>query len=614
MARKLGLIALSVVALIVAVAVGAVAWLAWFPDTLKPSVERLLTAQLGQQVRIEGPLRIEPGGVTIVEVNGLHIAAPEWARADEVIAIERLRVAANVWAYLRHGTLAITEFTADSPRIAIERDAQARTSWPSGGGSGKSGGIPKISVGTVTISDGRFEFTDAPSKVELAATMATEAPPGAAVGLKLDGGGKVRGDALQFGLHVGELQQLAQSSSPVPVDGSLTLAGTRAELKGVIKEPAALAGIDLNLKVDSEDPSELLALAGRKVNGPAPSLAASARLTGGGMAYALDDLHVRWGESELDGGVRADFAAAKPRLDGRLQAQHLDLATMLPLLASSDQNPASPGASRNPLKLLAGYTGRLDLAAAEIDLPSNLVLHDIAATLEVANGKLRLAPMRVGLPEGALEGELATGTLDADDLTVDTRLAANGIGIAGLAGQGYDGKVDGRLEGTLAAGPTQVMLARSRLRFEGKGESLAMPQAKLGSLRITAMLADGRLRLDPLQANLPQGAIAGSVVAGPFDQNFAADLDLQVTGVDLGTAARMDGVAGRLDGNLTGTLHGAQPLDILGSSSSAPSTACGCRRSSAGWARPSCRSVSIRTAARLSRSQCRHAPATGRWP
>ena len=161
MARKLGLIALSVVALIVAVAAGAVAWLTWFSDTLKPSVERLLTAQLGQQVRIEGPLRIKPGGVTTIEVNGLHIAAPEWARADEIVAIERLRVAADVWAYLRYGTINIIEFTANSPRIALERDAQAHTSWPSGGGSGKSSGIPKISVGTVTISDGWLQFIDA---------------------------------------------------------------------------------------------------------------------------------------------------------------------------------------------------------------------------------------------------------------------------------------------------------------------------------------------------------------------------------------------------------------------------------------------------------------------
>ncbi len=205
-------------------------------------------------MRIEGPLRIKPGGVTTIEVNGLHIAAPEWARADEIVAIERLRVAADVWAYLRYGTINITEFTADSPHIALERDAQARTSWPSGGGSGKSSGIPKISVGTVTISDGRFQFIDAPSKVELAATMATEAAPGAAVGLKLDGSGKVRGDPLQFGLHVGELQQLAQSGSPVPVDGSLTLAATRAQLKGVIKEPAALAGIDLSLNARQRGP------------------------------------------------------------------------------------------------------------------------------------------------------------------------------------------------------------------------------------------------------------------------------------------------------------------------------------------------------------------------
>src|SRR3954470_3973459 len=124
MARKLGLIAVSVAALIAAVVAGALAWLAWFSDTLKPPVERLLTAQLGQQVKIEGPLRIEPGRVTAIEVNGLHIAAPEWARADEIVAIEHLRVAADVWAYLRHGTVDITELVADSPHIALERDAQ----------------------------------------------------------------------------------------------------------------------------------------------------------------------------------------------------------------------------------------------------------------------------------------------------------------------------------------------------------------------------------------------------------------------------------------------------------------------------------------------------------
>ena len=83
MARRLVQIALGTALLMVVVAWGAVAWLAWYPDTLKAPLERLLTAQLGQQVRIAGPLRVDPGRITAVEVNGLHIAAPEWARSEE---------------------------------------------------------------------------------------------------------------------------------------------------------------------------------------------------------------------------------------------------------------------------------------------------------------------------------------------------------------------------------------------------------------------------------------------------------------------------------------------------------------------------------------------------
>ena len=58
----------------------------------------------------------------------------------------------------------------------------------------------------------------------------------------------------------------------------------------------------------------------------------------------------------------------------------------------------------------------------------------------------------------------------------------------------------------LVVGPLQTMLARSRLRFEGRGDELLVPQAKLGSLAVTALLDQGRLHLDPLQAKLPQGS------------------------------------------------------------------------------------------------------------
>ena len=440
MARRLVQIALGTALLMVVVAWGAVAWLAWYPDTLKAPLERLLTAQLGQQVRMAGPLRVDPGRITAVEVNGLHIAAPEWARSEEIVAIAHLRIAADLWDYLRHGRISITELAADAPRVVLERDLQARTSWPSGGSSGKKGAIPEISVGAVVITDGRFEFVDAPSQVDLAANLATEAATVTAAELRLDGGGRVRGDELRFGLRVGKLQQLAQGGASIPVDGSFTLAQTSAELKGVINEPATLAGLDLHLNIASGDPTGLLALVGRSVGGPAPPLAVKARLTGGGKAYAIDELHAQWGESALDGNLQADFGTLRPRLEGTLQVQRLDLATMLPLLTSPDQGGASSGASGNPLLPLAGYEGRLKLAATEINLPSGLVLRDSAAVLELADGKLRVAPIRVGLPEGVIQGELATGSLDAPELAIEARLVADGVGVAGVAGPGYGGR------------------------------------------------------------------------------------------------------------------------------------------------------------------------------
>ena len=121
--------------------------------------------------------------------------------------------------------------------------------------------------------------------------------------------------------------------------------------------------------------------------------------------------------------------------------------------------------------------------------------------------------------KGELAGELTTSPLSAPDLTLDTKLEAAAVGL-GFAGEGYGGEIDGELAGTIRIGPIATMLAQSRLRLEGRGEKLEVPQAKLGSVSLTAELLDGHLRLDPVQASLPQGEIAGRVEAGPFDDGL----------------------------------------------------------------------------------------------
>ena len=551
---RAGRVALAVLLVLLTLTSGTLAWIAWLPDTLRHPVERLLSASLGREVRIDGPLMVSPGRITTVELLGLHVAAPAWAKANDVLAVDRLRVGLDLWAYLRHRAIKLTELTMDAPRLALERNRELQTSWPAGGG-GEVSPMPALSVGTVEIDEGRIEALDAPTGLDLTATLTV-----ADARLKLDGSGKVGTDPLQVALHVGSFERLVEGQAPLKMDGAVTLAATRLELSGQIAQPSTMTGVELALAVAAQDPSRALALLGLAVRDGAPRLDLQARLTGGAKAYVVQRLHLRWGESAVDGDLRLDLAGTKPRLDGSLRAPLLDISALLPLFATQEAGRVELG---NPLQALAGYEADLRLEAAEIRLPAQLALHDSAARIELADDRLQVTELRIGLPEGAIAGEMASAALNEPELTADVQLEAKDVGVGPLAGDGYRGKLDGRLHGALLVGPWPAMLAHSRLRFEGRGEELLVPQAELGSLALTATLADGRLRLDPVQAKLPEGTLQGRVTAGPFDRDFSAELDLNASGIDLAAASRVEGVAGRLDGRVTGTLHGTAPLDML---------------------------------------------------
>ena len=91
---------------------------------------------------------------------------------------------------------------------------------------------------------------------------------------------------------------------------------------------------------------------------------------------------------------------------------------------------------------LTNYEGTLRLAAKAIRLPSQLVLHDTDTKLELAGDRLR-AQLHVGLPRGAVYGELVAGPLSAPELKVETSLRAADVGVSELAGDGYGGTVNG---------------------------------------------------------------------------------------------------------------------------------------------------------------------------
>lgn len=570
MIRKFALILAGTAALVLVVAGGALAFLVWRPDVLKPTLERLATEQLGREVRLSGPLRIDPGRVTAVEAEGLWIAAPEWAASDHLLKVDRLRAAIDLGTLATERRVHLTEVTLEGTDAALERDPQGRTSWPSSPAEAAEvepaaepvqeaggGGLPQLDQ--LRIERARVGYRDAVTAVDVAATVASTADQG----LKIEGEGSVRGAPLRLDVEAGSPVAATLEGAPLPLRGLLTLAGSRLELGGEIKDAKALTGVDVTADLASDDPRPLLALAGRPVDSELPPLALHARLTRPASAFELSELRASWGESRVDGRLAYDPSLARPRLTGEINAPLLDIVALQPVLDSGQPTPPDPEpAGGNPLAALAGRDAEIKVTTGEIRLPQ-LSLRGVAATLALADDRLTVRPFRVDLPQGSIEGE-ASGPVTGD-LVLDTVLNATGVGLAGLTGDadGYAGTVTGRLEGSLFAGPVDALLARSRLSFTGQGQGLEIPQAELSGLNLTARLADGRVTLDPLRADLPQGSVAGRVAAGPFNEQFTAELEIDATAVDLAAIARVPDVAGRLDGRLTGSLRGWNPRDLL---------------------------------------------------
>lgn len=558
MARRLGIVLGSLVLLFLVLAGGLLAWAVWLPDTLKPPLERYLSARLDRPVSLQGPLRIDPGRITTLEIADARIGAPEWAEAEALAAVERLRVGVDVGAYLRDGAIRLTELEMRAPAVALERDAQGRTTWPqpepeAGGSPAEPPGrmaLPRID--RLAIADGRVAYRDAMTGVEAEAAIATT--PADAAGpqrLVVDGQGSVRGDPLQVALEVGTEALRTGGQAALPISGELSLPGTRAQVSGEIREPADLTGVSIAFDLRSENPRPLLAMAGVTLDSPLPPLAASGTLARPEAESPLElrPLQASWGDSRLEGWLSLDPRPERPRIAGELTAPRLELEPLWPLLTADTGAPPSD----TPLAFLAPFDGQVSVRAGEIGLPG-LRLTEARADLLLDATGLAVNELRVGLPAGEIAGQAKTGPLD-QQLAVELAVDAREVDLARVTTRelGLGGTVEGRVEGTVRGTDPATILAQSRLGLELRGAGLASPYGRANEVELTGRLADGTLAVEPLRVELPEGRIAGRLVAAELDQTPRVEGDLTVEGMQLASVMGEDsGYAGLIEGRLTG--------------------------------------------------------------
>ncbi len=347
-------ILLTVLLIVVVLVVVAVALPFLLPrDMIKAQLEQRVSAALGRDFVVEGPLTFRPWRPFALSLADVRLANPVWAENPELARIALVDVEVDALAYLG-GTVDIVRVVVDEPVLALEVDAEGVPSWRfEGSGEAEEGGgdtgdgegldLPDIRIGEVALTDGAVTYIDHRtgerrefSGIRLGAS--TEAESGA---LLLDGAATSAGQEATLEGRVGDLAALLDGE---PSSVNLELAAPGLGLvAGGEASPAGTAVLAVTLDMA---PRTLLDWLGQPVELPAGRLESATftvDLESAPDSLGLHALNLAVDELLVQGDLDLAFGD-RPKLSGRLDLGDLDLRPYLPAAETAPDAADEPAA------------------------------------------------------------------------------------------------------------------------------------------------------------------------------------------------------------------------------------------------------------------------------
>jgi uncharacterized protein involved in outer membrane biogenesis len=378
----------------------------------------------------------------------------------------------------------------------------------------------------------------------LALRQAEVVAPAANEPLRLSADATLSGTPVVLAGQAGTLAQLlGQAGSPMPLDLRLETAGTTATLRGAVRDPGSLAGVDLAASVVSPDLAALSGLTGTPLP-PVRDLRASARIAERSAGFAsgaiLRDVRVTSSAGDL-GGALTLIIGERPGISGAVQSTRLDLDALMAGPAAAAQAPAGgaappaipprPALNRGgdqrvipatplPFPALRVFDADLRWTASQVTAGGQ-PFRDVALHLALAEGKGGLSPLTMATPAGPLLVEVQADATAAQpalrvvlrspglDLAALQGLAGQPVRVAGTAG------LDADLSGTGADLRAQAASLGGHVGIAMQGGSVEpalMAQAQAALPRELPVNLPQRL---PLECVALRGEAQGGVVSLP---------------------------------------------------------------------------------------------------
>ena len=410
----------------------------------------------GRDLTIAGDLDLEISLNPKLAVEGVTFANAPWGTRPQMMELKRLEAEVDLLPLLS-GTVEVKRLVLVGLDVLAETDKEGNGNWvfqaaaPAApaetepAGEGGPGVLPVVRL--VHFEDVKITYLDGQSGEKMAVVLDTldARADGLDSPLVVDLAGTYNGAGFEVAGVFGSFKQLLEGGAPFPVKLDAKVPGVTVGVDGSIAEPMQGTGLDLGLMVAGKDLGPLGQAIGAALP-PLPPFDIAGRLKDGGGGYAVEDLTVKIGASDLSGRAAVTLGGARPAVDVTLNSKLINLDELLPKgggeAAPAKEEPKGDGSGRvfpdDPLPLdgLKAADARVAFRGGQI-LVKGLTIADVVVDITLKNGALQIKPLKANVAGGGIDASLVldagqavptlTVVLGAKKLTVGQVLKDMGI-------------------------------------------------------------------------------------------------------------------------------------------------------------------------------------------
>ena len=397
--------------------------------TYKDRIETAASNALGREVTIGDELSIRIFPKTAFKVSDLTVANAEGFEGETLARVARADIGVKLFPLLS-GSVEVDRFVLTEPAINLARKADGSVNWNLASGadnqsteeSSAGGRSPRdLKLGDVRIIDGRAAYRDAEAgrtfaaeDIDVGVVLTSLAAP-----LEVDGSMVFQGEPTEIDLVLTDLRSLMD--------------GETADLKLDMKVGETTAGADLDvtggddlsyagpIDFNAPDLPAFAALVGAEL-ADAPGfdrLALEGEVEGNATSMRLSNAAIGFDEIDAQGTLNLDWSGAKPRANGVLATELLDLRAYMPPPATSPEGFPEWSTEEMDFAALNNIDARFDLSADRI-LLNDLEIGESRLQLNLENGRLA-----ADIPELSMYGGQGSGRIVVNARNATPSFAGN---------------------------------------------------------------------------------------------------------------------------------------------------------------------------------------------